>query len=166
MKCSFPTDPRKFSSSKISCYTVIHWLTWLILSWPPATTTLASPQRMAWYPMATARSPDPQTMLMVVEGTFFGTPAAIAACLAGFWPHPVCSYVKWGGGNIKQDSVSSKQPNFDKNFKGRQNRFKLPHCTVMLWIQIHSHRNSTNTGHEWELFCQIQCSPKLPTFWH
>ena len=55
-----------------------------MLSCPPATMMLASPQRMAWYPMATARRPDPQTMLMVVEGTSFGIPAAMAACLAGF----------------------------------------------------------------------------------
>lgn len=39
--------------------------------------------------MTRARRPDPQTILMVAEGTSFGMPAAMAACLAGFCPHPV-----------------------------------------------------------------------------
>ena len=34
---------------------------WLMLSCPPATTTSLSPTRMAWYPSATVRSPDPQS---------------------------------------------------------------------------------------------------------
>ena len=62
--------------------------TWLIFSWPPAATTLASPQQMAWYPSTTDRSPEPHTMLTVVAGTEYGMPAFTAACRAGFWPQP------------------------------------------------------------------------------
>jgi hypothetical protein len=43
---------------------------------------------MAWQAIMTALSPEPQTLFMVVEGTVAGTPAKMAACLAGACPMP------------------------------------------------------------------------------
>src|SRR5688572_975016 len=57
-----------------------------MLSWPPATTMVASPVWTAWAASATARRPEPQTWLTPQAGTSFGTPAAIEAWRAGFWP--------------------------------------------------------------------------------
>src|SRR5689334_1354768 len=45
-----------------------------------------SPVWIAWLANATARRPEPQTWLTPQAGTSFGTPAAIDACRAGFWP--------------------------------------------------------------------------------
>src|SRR5579863_5326534 len=55
-------------------------------SWPPASTILLSPSRMAWAPSATVRRPEPHTMLMPQAGVAMGMPAAIEAWRAGFWP--------------------------------------------------------------------------------
>jgi hypothetical protein len=46
---------------------------------PPATAISISPARMSWSARATAFSPDRHTLLIVIEGTSFGIPAAIAA---------------------------------------------------------------------------------------
>jgi hypothetical protein len=62
-----------------------------MLSWPPATTILASPAMIDWAATATARRPEPQTWLRPQAGTSFGTPAAIEAWRAGFWPWPAVS---------------------------------------------------------------------------
>ncbi len=59
-----------------------------MFSMPPATTTSASPQRMAWAASITALRDDPQTLLMVMASTSQGRPALTAACLPGFWPYP------------------------------------------------------------------------------
>jgi hypothetical protein len=50
-----------------------------MLSIPPATTMSTSPARIICDAIATALSPDPQTMLMVVAGTSCAMPAPIAA---------------------------------------------------------------------------------------
>ena len=55
----------------------------LMDSMPPATTTRASPQRMACAPSITAFSPEPQTLFTVTAGTASVSPAASAACRAG-----------------------------------------------------------------------------------
>ena len=55
-------------------------------SWPPATTMRLSPLRIAWAPSATARRPEPHTMLMPQAGVPMGRPAAMEAWRAGFWP--------------------------------------------------------------------------------
>ena len=57
-----------------------------MFSCPPATTIAASPARIAWPAMATARSPEPQTWLIVSAVLSSGMPAAIAAWRAGFMP--------------------------------------------------------------------------------
>jgi hypothetical protein len=62
-----------------------------MLSCPPATTTSASPARIACAASMTAFKPDPHTLFTVNEGTVFGIPAAIAACRAGFCPIPAVS---------------------------------------------------------------------------
>ena len=59
-----------------------------MLSMPPATTSDASPARMAWSASITAFKPEPQTLLTVNAPTESGNPAKIAACRAGFWPSP------------------------------------------------------------------------------
>ena len=66
------------------------WL-WLMLSWPPAMTMFAAPDWICWAPSATARSPEPQTWLMLHAGLSTGMPAAMDACRAGFWPWPAVS---------------------------------------------------------------------------
>ena len=45
-----------------------------MLSIPPATTISASPERIAWAPLMTALSPEPQTLLTVVQGVLSGKP--------------------------------------------------------------------------------------------
>ena len=62
------------------------WAERLMLSWPPATTMVASPVWIAWAASATARRPEPQTWLTPQAGTSLGMPAAIDAWRAGFWP--------------------------------------------------------------------------------
>jgi hypothetical protein len=62
-----------------------------MFSMPPATTTSTSPARIIWEAIATDFKPDPHSMLIVVEGTSFGIPAAIADWRAGFCPRPACS---------------------------------------------------------------------------
>ncbi len=57
---------------------------------PPATTTSASPARIACAASITALSPEPHTLLTVTAGTVAGMPARIAACRAGAWPTPPC----------------------------------------------------------------------------
>ena len=59
-------------------------------SWPPATTTVASPLRIIRAASITAVSPDRQTLLMVTVGTFQPMPAPMALWRAGFWPAPAC----------------------------------------------------------------------------
>ncbi len=63
----------------------------LMLSCPPATTIAASPARIAWPAIATARSPEPQTWLTVSAVFSSGMPAVIAAWRAGFMPQPAVS---------------------------------------------------------------------------
>ena len=53
----------------------------VIDSIPPATTMSSSPARIIWSAMAMADVPDRHTLLTVIAGISFGTPAAIAACL-------------------------------------------------------------------------------------
>ena len=62
-----------------------------MFSIPPATTISASPARIICDAIATAFSPEPQSMLIVVAGTSFGMPAPSAAWRAGFCPSPACS---------------------------------------------------------------------------
>ena len=62
-----------------------------MFSWPPATTSEASPHLIACAASITAFSPLPQTLSMVIAGTSCGSPAPIAACRAGFWPSPAVS---------------------------------------------------------------------------
>ena len=59
-----------------------------MFSIPPATTMSTSPARIICEAIATALRPEPQTMLIVVAGTSFGTPAPIDTWRAGFWPSP------------------------------------------------------------------------------
>ncbi len=51
----------------------------LIDSWPPATTISESPLAIAWAPSIAALSPEPQTLLIVMDGIISGRPARIAA---------------------------------------------------------------------------------------
>ena len=60
----------------------------LMFSIPPATSTSASPARIACAASATVFSPEPQTLFTVVAGTVSGSPPRSAACRAGFWPRP------------------------------------------------------------------------------
>ncbi len=55
-------------------------------SWPPATTTVASPLRIIRAASITAVRPERQTLLMVTVGTFQPMPAPMALWRAGFWP--------------------------------------------------------------------------------
>ncbi len=57
-----------------------------MLSWPPATTMLASPRRIACAPMTTERNPEPHRKLTLIAVVSIGRPALIDACLAGFCP--------------------------------------------------------------------------------
>ena len=61
---------------------------WVMLSWPPATMMLASPQAICWAASATARRPEPQSWLMPKAVASFGMPALMAAWRAGFCPAP------------------------------------------------------------------------------
>jgi hypothetical protein len=63
----------------------------VIDSIPPATTMSNSPALISWAASAMASSPDRQTLLIVIEGTVIGMPAATAACLDGIWPAPACN---------------------------------------------------------------------------
>ncbi len=60
-------------------------------SMPPATTTSNSPARISCAASAMDSRPDRHTLLMVMAGTDIGSPAATAACRAGFCPAPACS---------------------------------------------------------------------------
>ena len=57
-----------------------------MLSCPPATTMALSPVWICWAANATARKPEPHTWLTPKAIFSSGTPAARAACRAGFWP--------------------------------------------------------------------------------
>ncbi len=57
-------------------------------SMPPATMISASPARISWSAVAIALMPDRQTLLIVIEGSDSGRPAAMPAVRAGFWPAP------------------------------------------------------------------------------
>ncbi len=50
-----------------------------MLSTPPASTSSASPARMARAAVPTASSPEPQSRLIVAAGTLVGSPASSAA---------------------------------------------------------------------------------------
>src|ERR1035437_7905824 len=63
----------------------------VMFSMPPATTTSTSPALIICAAIATALSPEPQSMLIEVAGTSLGIPAAIATWRAGFGPSPACS---------------------------------------------------------------------------
>lgn len=67
------------------------WGAALMFSWPPATTISASPATTAFAASITAFRPEPHTLLIVMPGTAFGSPAAISAWRAGFWPEPAVS---------------------------------------------------------------------------
>ena len=51
----------------------------LMLSWPPASTISESPSRIDWAASITAFSPEPQTLLIVIAGTAFGSPDLMTA---------------------------------------------------------------------------------------
>ncbi len=59
-----------------------------MLSMPPATTYLKSPQRRSLAAIIAARMPEPQTLLRVMAPVATGQPAAIAAWRAGACPWP------------------------------------------------------------------------------
>src|ERR1019366_1961269 len=59
-----------------------------MLSMPPATTISELPVWIACWPSATAFSPEPQTLLMVMAATADGNPPPSAAWRAGFCPSP------------------------------------------------------------------------------
>src|SRR5436309_14158594 len=63
----------------------------VIDSIPPATTIELLLVWMACAPRATAFSPEPQTLLMVMAPTSGGSPPKIAACLAGFCHSPAAT---------------------------------------------------------------------------
>src|SRR5258705_7382457 len=58
----------------------------VIDSMPPATTTVAEPALIRSCPSMIAFMPEPQTLLIVVQPTDFGMPAASEAWRAGAWP--------------------------------------------------------------------------------
>src|SRR4030042_2691245 len=60
----------------------------VMLSMPPATTTLSLPARIASDASMTAFRPEPQTLFMVRAATSSDSPPQSAACLAGFCPSP------------------------------------------------------------------------------
>src|SRR3990170_1392966 len=57
-------------------------------SMPPATTSRASPATIWVAASITLLRPDPQTLLIVVQGTLSGMPARSDAWRAGAWPTP------------------------------------------------------------------------------
>ena len=59
-----------------------------MFSMPPATATSTSPQAIACAAKITVLSPEPQTLLTVVQGVLLSRPAPIAAWRAGAWPMP------------------------------------------------------------------------------
>ena len=60
----------------------------VIDSMPPATMISASPARIIWSAVAIALRPDRHTLLMVIDGSESGSPPAMPAERAGFWPAP------------------------------------------------------------------------------
>ncbi len=60
----------------------------VIDSMPPATTISTSPARISWSASAIVLRPERQTLLIVIDGTLIGMPAATAAVRAGFCPAP------------------------------------------------------------------------------
>ncbi len=58
---------------------------------PPATAISISSSRMPCAARATAFSPEPQTLLMVMAATRGFSPPRSAAWRAGFWPNPACT---------------------------------------------------------------------------
>ncbi len=65
----------------------------VIDSMPPATMISCSPARISWSAVAIALTPDRHTLLMVIEGSDIGRPAAMPAVRAGFWPAP--AWMTW-----------------------------------------------------------------------
>ena len=59
-----------------------------MFSCPPAINFFEFPALILWKPETTDLIPEPHTWLTTYAGTSFGTPAFMAACLAGFWPEP------------------------------------------------------------------------------
>ena len=59
-----------------------------MLSIPPAITISASPNNIFCAAIAIDFMPLAQTLLTVVQITLSGSPANLAACLAGAWPIP------------------------------------------------------------------------------
>jgi len=60
----------------------------VMLSMPPATTTLALPATSMSWPNIIARMPEPHILDKVTAPTDCGSPAASVACRAGAWPWP------------------------------------------------------------------------------
>ena len=65
----------------------------VIDSMPPATMMSCTPARISASAVAIALTPDRQTLLMVIEGSDIGSPAAMPAVRAGFWPAP--AWMTW-----------------------------------------------------------------------
>ena len=89
--------------------------TLLMLSWPPATTIVASPFFIDCIPRTTDFKPEPHSMLTPHAGTEYGIPAFTLACLAGFWP--------WAG-DKKSEINEASQSQFAKS--SRLSFFELP----------------------------------------
>ncbi len=89
------------------------WGALLMLSWPPATMTSASPALIACAATMAALSEDPQTLFRVKAPTVSGRPPLRAACRAGFWPVP--AWMTWpmmhsstmSGSTLARDTASS-----------------------------------------------------------
>ena len=64
----------------------IRWGALVMDSMPPATTTVADPALIRSWPSMIAFMPEPHTLLMVVQPTEIGRPAASDAWRAGAWP--------------------------------------------------------------------------------
>lgn len=65
-----------------------------MLSCPPATTTEAAPDAIAWQPRITDFRPEAQSMFTIQAGTVTGRPAFKLACRAGFCPCPSIKNIK------------------------------------------------------------------------
>src|ERR1700722_10597088 len=62
-----------------------------MLSIPPATTTVLSPDRILWAAIMIDFIPLAQTLLTVVASELVFIPAPRATCRAGDWPTPACT---------------------------------------------------------------------------
>ena len=79
-----------------------------MLSIPPATTSSASPARIAAAASMIALRPEPQTRLIVVAGVVSGRPAVSAAWRAGACPAPACS--TWPIRTSSTSAVAGSRP--------------------------------------------------------